>query len=75
MGKWDKPPQLERLRSHYISEPANETKLKIIDIVRDAIEKNDDGIKMRVRLWKSSYFILAIGLGLLAVWIGMVVWQ
>ena len=75
MGKWDKPPQLERLRSHYISEPANETKLKIIDIVRDAIEKNDDGIKMRVRLWKSSYFILAIGLGLLAVWIGIVVWQ
>ncbi len=74
MGKWDKPPQLERLRSHYITEPANETKLKIIDIVRDAIEKNDDGIKMRVRLWKSSYFILAIGLGLLAVWIGTVVW-
>lgn len=75
IGKWDKPPHLKRLRSHYISEPANETKLKIIDIVRDAIEKNDDGIKMRIRLWKSSYFILVIGLALLTVWIGIVVWQ
>ena len=72
IGKWDKPPQLERLRSHYITQPANETKLKIIDIVRDAIEKNDERIKTRVCLWKSSYFILAIGLGLIAVWLGTV---
>jgi len=72
--KWDKPPQLERLRSHYITQPADETKLKIIDISMDAIENNDKRIKTRVCLLKSSYFILAIGLGLLAVWIGTVVW-
>ena len=73
--KWDKPPQLERLRSHYIAEPADETKLKVIDISMEAIEKNDKRIKTRVRLLKSSYFILAVGLGLLAVWIAVVVWQ
>jgi len=72
--KWDKPPQLERLRSHYITQPADETKLKIIDISMDAIENNDKHIKTRVCLLKSSYFILAIGLGLLAVWILTVVW-
>lgn len=73
--KWDKPPQLERLRSHYITQPADETKLRIIDISVNAMEKNDKRIKVRVRLLKSSYFVLAIGLGLLAVWIGIVVWQ
>ena len=75
IGKWDKPPQLERLRSHYITQPANETKLIVIDIIRDAIEKNDKHIKVRICLWKSSYCILAIGIGLLAVWIGTVIWS
>ena len=75
IGRWDKPPQLERLRSHYITQPANETKLKIIDIVMEAIENNDKRIKTRVRLWKSSYFILGIALILLAIWLGMVIWQ
>ena len=74
IGKWDKPPQLERLRSHYITQPANTTRLKIIDIVRGAIENNDKHIKTKVCLWKSSYFILGIGLGLLAIWLGIVIW-
>jgi len=72
--KWGKPPQLERLRSHYITQPANETRLKIIDIVMEAIENNDKRIKARVCLWKSSYVILGIGLVFLAIWLGIVVW-
>ena len=75
IGRWDKPPQLERLRSHYITQPANETKLKIIDIVMEAIENNDKRITTRVRLWKSSYFILGIALVLLAIWLGIAIWQ
>lgn len=74
IGKWAKPPQLERLRSHYITQPANETTLKIIDIVMEAIKNNDKRIKTRICLWKSSYFILGIGLIFLAIWLGIVVW-
>ena len=74
IGKWAKPPQLERLRSHYITQPAKETRLKIIDIVIEAIGNNDKRIKARVCLWKSSYVILGIGLVFLAIWLGIVVW-
>jgi len=74
IGKWAKPPQLERLRSHYITQPANETTLKIIDIVMEAIKNNDKRIKTRICLWKSSYFILGMGLVFLAIWLAIVVW-
>lgn len=74
ISKWAKPPQLERLRSHYITQPANGTRLKIIDIVMEAIKNNDKRIKTRICLWKSSYVILGIGLAFLAIWLGIVVW-
>lgn len=73
--KYNRPPNLERLRSYYISLDAEETKRNIIDISMDAIQKNEELIHRRVCLVKCSYFILGIGLGLLAVWIGLVLWQ
>ena len=73
--KWPKPPQLERLRTHYINEAANDTKLNIIDISMKAITNNEKRIKRRVILFNTSYSILAIGFVLLAFWIGTVVWQ
>jgi hypothetical protein len=73
--KWDKPPQLDRLRSYYINQDANETKLKIVDIVMDAINKNEKPIDEKICLWRWSYSVLAFGLGLLAVWVITVILQ
>ena len=73
--KWDKPPQLDRLRSYYINQGEDETKLKIIDIVMDAISKNKKPIEEKICLWKWSYSVLALGIGLLAVWVITVILQ
>ena len=72
--KWNRPPKLERLRFHYIVEDAEETKLKIIDICMKDVEDNDKLLKRIVRFIKCSYVLLLVGLVLLAVWIGIVIW-
>ncbi len=63
--KYDRPPKLERLRSHYITESAEETKLKIIDISLKAIEDNANLLNRQIWLVRLSYISLSIGLGLL----------
>jgi hypothetical protein len=73
--RWDSPPQLERLRSYYINQDANDTKLKIIDIMMDAVRKNEKPIEEKICLWRWSYSVLAFGLGLLAVWVITVIFQ
>jgi hypothetical protein len=73
--KYDRPPKLERLRNYYISEDAKKTKRSIIDISLAAIQKNEELIKKRVCLVKWSYTILAVGLGVLVVWVCLILWQ
>ncbi len=70
---WDRPPNVERLRSHYIVEDFENTQLNIIDKCLEAIENNEKLLKRLVRLIKCSYFLLLIGLALLAIWIGMII--
>lgn len=72
--KLKRPPNLERLRFHYIVKDSKETKLKIIDICREAVKDNQELLKIIVRLIKCSYVSLLLGLGLLAIWIGTIVW-
>ncbi len=63
---WDRPPNVERLRSHYIVEDFENTQLNIIDKCLEAIENNEKLLKKLVRLIKCSYFLLLIGLALYA---------
>lgn len=72
--KWNRPPNIERLRSYYIVENSEETKLKIIDISMQAIRDNDKLLMRIIRLIKFSYIFLLIGLALLAIWIGIIIW-
>lgn len=69
--KWDRPPNLTRLRDHYIVEDVGTTKLDIIDKCLEAIDNNKKLIDKLFRLTKCSYIILLLGLTLLAVWIGV----
>lgn len=73
--KWDTPPKLEGLESHYLTEPANKTKLELIKVYLEATQNNSKKINVKVYLLYSSYAVLAIGLGLLAYWIGAVIWN
>jgi len=73
--KYDRPPNLGRLRNHYISEDAEKTKRSIIDISLAAIKKNEELIKKRVCLVEWSYNILAVGLGIMVVWVCSILWQ
>ena len=71
--KWHRPPNVERLREHYIVEDVETTQLNIIDKCLEAIENNEKLLKNLARLIKCSYFLLLIGLASLAVWIGMII--
>jgi hypothetical protein len=75
ISEYDRPPKLERLREHYISKDAEKTKIRIIDISIDAIQKNEGLIEKKVRLIKWSYVIFAMGLGILVVWVCLILWQ
>lgn len=72
--KWRRPPNVERLRWHYIVEDVETTQLNIIDKCLEAIGDNKKLLKSLTCLIKCSYFLLLIGLALLAVWMGMVIW-
>ena len=71
--KFKRPPNLERLRFHYIVKDTKETKLKIIDICRKAVKDNEKLLKTIVGLIKCSYVHLVVGFVILAIWIGNVV--
>lgn len=72
--KWDRPPNLNRLRDHYIVEDIGATKLSVIDKCLEAIDSNKKSIDKLFRLVKCSYVVLLIGLVLLAVWLGINLW-
>ena len=67
--KYKKPPSLERLRSYYIAEDLEKTKLRIIDVYLKAVDDNAKLLNYQVWLVKCSYILLSIGLGLLTYWI------
>lgn len=69
------PPKLDTLRSDYINKPANETKLKIIDILSEAISQNAKRIQVKTRLFNFSYIVLAFGIGLLLAWVGLILFK
>lgn len=71
--KWGRPPNLNRLRDHYIVEHIGTTKLSVIDECLEAIDSNKKLIGRLVRLIRSSYVLLGIGLILLAVWLAITV--
>ncbi|MDV2988835.1 MAG: hypothetical protein ACRKGH_09170 [Dehalogenimonas sp.] len=72
--KWDRPPDLNRLRDYYIVKDIGITKLNIIDKCLEAIDNNKKLIDKLFRLIKYSYVLLFFGFTLLAVWIGINVW-
>lgn len=73
--KWDRPPEVNRLRSHYIIEDSEQTKLRVIDIYLDAIRRNQRRIKQKIYLVQSSFSILAIASGFFAVWIILLLYE
>lgn len=72
--KWNRPPELERLRDYYIATDMEYTKLNVIDKCLEAIDENQKLVDKLFRIIKYSYFLLLIGLVLLAVWVGMTIW-
>lgn len=72
--KWDRPPDLNRLRDYYIVKDIGITKLNIIDKCLEAVGNNKKLIDKLFRLIKCSYVFLLVGLALLAVWIGTNIW-
>ena len=72
--KWDRPPNLNRLRDYYIVKDVGTTKLNVIDICLEAVDSNRKLIDKLFCLLKCSHILLLIGLVLLAVWLGISVW-
>jgi len=72
--KWNRPPNLDRLRDYYIVKDPEHSKLNVIDECLKAVEKNQKLLDKLFRLIKYSYILLLIGLVLLAVWIGIIIW-
>ncbi len=72
--KWDRPPNLNRLRDYYIVKDTENTKLNVIDKCLEAVDDNQKLIDKLFRLIKCTYILLLIGLASLAVWIGIIIW-
>lgn len=72
--KWDRPPNLNRLRDYYIVKNIENTKLNVVDKCLEAVDNNQKLISKLFCLIKCSYILLLIGLALLAIWIGMIIW-
>ena len=72
--KWDRPPNLNRLRDYYIVKDVGTTKLNVIDKCIEAVDNNKKLIDKLFCLIKCSYILLLIGLILLAAWLGISVW-
>lgn len=72
--KWDRPPNLNRLREYYIVKDTENTKLNVIDKCLEAVDKNQKLIDNLFLVIKFSHFLLLLGLVLLAVWVGMIIW-
>ncbi|MGD0794704.1 MAG: hypothetical protein ABR958_03810 [Dehalococcoidales bacterium] len=71
---WDRPPNLDRLRDYYIVQDTEHSKLNVIDECLRAVDKNQKLLDKLFRLIKYSYILLLIGLALLAIWIGTIIW-
>ena len=69
--RWKRPPDLERLWSHYKSQAAEETKLELIKVSKKSVEDNEKNIVQKGRFLKTSYFVLAAGLVILVVWVAL----
>ncbi len=66
--KWSKPPEIINLRTGYLMEDAQTTKLKIIDtMIEKGIKKNDILLDKGFRLYKWSYRMLFTGLVVIAI--------
>jgi len=72
--KWNRPPNLYRLREYYIAMDLPETKLNIIDRCLSAVDENQKLLDKLFRIVKLSYLLLLLGLVMLAIWIGMTIW-
>jgi len=72
--KWNRPPNLDRLRDYYIVIDVEDTKLNVIDKCIEAVNQNQKLLDKLFRIIKCSYFLLLVGLVLLAIWIGIIVW-
>ncbi len=72
--KWHRPPNLNRLRDYYIVKKMESTKLNVIDKCLEGVDINQKLIDRLFYLIKCSYILLLIGLALLAVWIGIIIW-
>lgn len=70
-----RPPKLERLRSRYISKDTKETKKFLIAALLNGVNNNEKLIGTRMRLVKYSYVALAIGVGILVVWVSSILYQ
>ena len=75
LTKFAGPIKLERLRDYYMHEDAEKTKKNLIDGYLRAINKNKTLIGKKIRLAQWSHVILAIGLGVLVVWICLILYQ
>jgi len=65
--KWSKPPELETLINDYASKDMYTTKCKVIGTIQDAVKKNEKLLKERVCLYKRSYTMLLVGLGVVTI--------
>ena len=66
--KFNNPPNLNRLWSHYVPlEDSSETKLEITKAMISAVSENEKPIKVKSNLWRYSYISLSISIGMLLV--------
>ena len=60
--QFERPPNLERLRDYYISQTAEETKLEAVDVILEAISRNNNRIYNKSLILTASYAMLGLGI-------------
>ena len=75
LSKYGGTPKLERLRNYYMSKDAEKTKKMLVDTYLQSTDENKKLIEKKVCLAQWAHIILAIGLGILVVWVCLILWQ
>jgi hypothetical protein len=65
--RFERPPDLERLRDYYIAQTAEETKIETVDAILEAISRNSNRIYGKSLTLTASYAMLGLGIVAIAV--------
>jgi len=72
--RWNRSPNLNRLRDYYIFKDVKETKLNIIDKCMEGIDENQRQIDRLVCILRCAHTLLLVGLLLLVIWVTAIIY-